>query len=104
MFLPPCLESSVVRPPLTGRLLDLRCFLKYLKTGRGDALRKETGLFLHTLLDQQKSMASGGTRPAGSVCGFQQKMEEQINKLQHERSKMIVAVFWLQSVKGGATA
>jgi len=48
-----------------GRLVKFRSYWMSQKTGKGNALRKEKA-FLHTLLPD-KSMASGGTRPAGFV-------------------------------------
>jgi len=37
------------------------------------------GPFLHTLLGQQKSMASGGTRTAGSVLAHNRRSEQKVN-------------------------
>ena len=66
MFLPPSQESRVVRPPL--KRADSHTQQPIETTGtrrRNIAHRLGAGPFLHTLLGQQKSMASGGTRPAG---------------------------------------
>jgi hypothetical protein len=51
--------------------------LKGIKSGKGDALRKEQGLFCILFVAAwTKRMAYGGTRPAGSSFGFQQRLEE----------------------------
>jgi len=52
------------RPPVTGRLIKLCRYWMSLKSGKGDALRKEKGVFAYFCRRMDKSKASGGTRPA----------------------------------------
>ena len=53
-------------PQTQGRILYLCNILKAMKTGKGDALRQEKGLFYILFVAAwTKRMASGGTRPAG---------------------------------------
>ena len=55
-------------PQAQGRILWPHHTLKAMKTGKGDALRQEQGLFcLLFVAAWTKRMASGGTRPAGFV-------------------------------------
>ena len=51
-------------PPVTGRLIKLRSYWMSQKTGRGDALRKEKGVFAYFCRRMDKSKASGSTRTA----------------------------------------
>ena len=54
-------------PPVTGRLIQLcGCWISQ-KSGKGDALRKEKGVFAYFCRRMDKSKASGGTQPAGFV-------------------------------------
>ena len=56
-------------------------YLKAIKPGKGDALRKEQGLFCILFVAAwTKRMASGGTRPAGYALILISK-EQQINDL-----------------------
>ena len=50
-----------------GRLIKLRCYWISQKSGKGDALRKEKGVFAYFCRRMDKSKASGGTHPAGFV-------------------------------------
>jgi hypothetical protein len=51
-----------------GRILYLCHILKAMKSGKGDALRKEKVLFCILFVAAwTKRMAFGGTRPAGSA-------------------------------------
>ena len=52
-------------PPVTGRLLEQYRLLISQNPGKGDALRKEQGIFAYFCRRMDKSKASGGTRPAG---------------------------------------
>ena len=52
-------------PPVTGRLIKLRSYWMSQKTGKGDALRKEQGVFAYFCRRMDKSKASGSTRTAG---------------------------------------
>ena len=60
-------------PPVTGRLINLRRYWMSQKSGKGDVLRKEKGVFAYFCRRMDKSKASGSTRTAGFV--FQKKVE-----------------------------
>jgi len=61
----PCRLHPKEGPPVTGRLLEQCRLLISQNPGKGDALRKEQGVFAYFCRRMDKSKASGGTRPAG---------------------------------------
>jgi hypothetical protein len=71
------LQKTTTWKALTqGRILYLCNILKAMKSGKRDALRKEEGLFCILFVAAwTKRMASGGTRPAGSVFSSKQKLK-----------------------------
>jgi len=48
-------------PPVTGRLIKLCRYWMSQKSGKGDALRKEKGVFAYFCRRMDKSKASGST-------------------------------------------
>ena len=62
-----CKYHRKVRSFDTGPDPHHRWLLKSQKSGKGDALRKEQGVFAYFCRRMDKSKASGGTRPAGFV-------------------------------------
>ena len=68
MFLSFSLVGYTAREaPGNGRLIKLRRFWMSQTFGKGEALRKEQGVFAYFCRRMDKSKASGGTRPAGFV-------------------------------------
>ena len=61
----PCKSQRKVRPFDTGPDPQHRWCLKSQKPVKGDALRKEKGVFAYFCRRMDKSKASGGTKPAG---------------------------------------
>ena len=60
-------KTTIWKALTQSRILYLHHILKAMKSGKGDALRKEQGLFCILFVAAwTKRMASGGTRPAGS--------------------------------------
>jgi hypothetical protein len=64
-------KTTIWKALAQGRILYLCHILKAMKSGKGDALRKEQGIFCILFVAAwTKRMASGGTRPAGSGFAF----------------------------------
>ena len=59
-----CKSHRKEGPPVTGRLNKLRRYWMSQKTGKGDALRKEKGVFAYFCRRMDKSKASGSTQTA----------------------------------------
>ena len=97
LWLFPCKSLRKVRPFDTGPDPHQYRFLTSQKPGKGDALRKETGVFcLLFVAAWTKSMASGGTQPAGFAFIFevknQQKGQQTVNLLS-SLSKRLAELF-----------
>jgi hypothetical protein len=83
VFLSFAAKDHDLEGPRTGPDSLFLPHLKGIKSGKGDALRKEQGLFCILFVAAwTKRMASGGTRPAGSAFSSQQRLKKkQINNL-----------------------
>jgi len=77
----PCRSPGKVRSFDTGPGPRYSSFLKSQKPGKGDALRKEKGVFAYFCRRMDKSMASGGTRPAGFAFFEIERTSKQDNRL-----------------------
>jgi hypothetical protein len=72
VFLSFAAKEHDLEGPRTGPAFLSLSYLKAIKSGKGDALRKEQGLFCILFVAAwTKRMASGGTRPAGFASKLQ---------------------------------